>query len=85
MKMTLRALTISLLLSPTMALAQQISVSPDRVFELKIKVSDVNKISNALGKLPYEDVAELIGSLRQQIYEQAQPTDKKPVEKEPEK
>lgn len=72
------ALTLASLIVPTMALAQQpVTVSPDKVFDLKIKASDVNKISNALGKMPFEDVADLIVSLRQQIFIQAQ---EKPVE-----
>lgn len=37
---------------------------------LKIKPSDVDNIGKGLGKLPFDDVAPLIQSLRSQIIEQ---------------
>lgn len=79
-------LVIGLSLLPTLALAQQINVPPDKVFELQIKAIDIEKISKALSELPYKDVADLMASMRQQIFTQAT---QKPVEKvippEPEK
>lgn len=65
---------------PTLCMAQTIQVPPDKIFEIKIKVSDINTISKALGKMPFEDVAELMQSIRQQVFTQAQkPVDEKPI------
>lgn len=47
-------------------------------YTLKVKAVELDKIGKALGKLPYEEVVELIQNLRQQVIEQQQP---KPVEK----
>lgn len=42
-------------------------------YVLKIKPADVDKIGKGLGMLPFNDVAELMQILRQQIIEQQQP------------
>jgi len=72
------ALTICLLLMPTMAFAQ--------VQELNLKVTtpEAELIWKALRKLPVEEVETLMQKIRQQVAEQQNP---KPVEpqKEPEK
>lgn len=64
---------------PTIAMAQM----PTEV-TLKVKTTDLEKIGKALGRLPFDDVAELMQSLRQQVIEQST----KPVDnsnKEPDK
>lgn len=74
-------LILSLLLLPTMALAQ----TPIDTFILKVKPADLDKIGKGLGKLPFEDVADLMQSLRQQVIEQSQPKAVDNPPKEPEK
>lgn len=37
---------------------------------LRVKPADIDKLGKALGKLPYDEAADLINSLRQQIIEQ---------------
>lgn len=39
-------------------------------FIIKVKPADVDKIGKGLGKLPYEEVADLMQYLRQQVIEQ---------------
>lgn len=39
-------------------------------FIIKLKPDDLNKVAKGLGRLPYEEVAELIQNLRQQVIEQ---------------
>ena len=70
-----------LMLSPTLALAQQPTPSE---YILKVKPAQLDVIGKGLGRLPYEEVAELMQSLRQQVVEQQMKVNK-PVEKEPEK
>jgi len=73
-----RLLLLSFCLLPTLALAQQINVPPDKVFEIQVRAVDIEKISKALMELPYKDVADLMASIRQQVFTQAQ---QKPVDK----
>lgn len=73
------ALVFGLLIVPTLALAQnnQPTAAPSE-YVIKIKGVDLDKIGKALGKLPFEEVAELMQILRQQVYEQqskAKPVD----------
>lgn len=78
-------LIAGLCLTSTQLWAQSVTVSPDKILELKIKASDVGKISDALADKPFKDVADLMQSLRQQIFEQVQPKpeDKKDVPSAP--
>ena len=41
-------------------------------YKLTIKSTDLDKLGKALGTLPFNDVADLMASLRQQIIEQQQ-------------
>lgn len=79
----MRALMIAALLTlPTTAWAQQpapLSTVPAE-YNLKVKPADVDNIGKGLGKLPFEEVAALMQSLRQQIVEQQQAQVPKPVE-----
>lgn len=72
-----RLLMIGLLLVPTMVQAQQLPSE----YSLKLKAPQVDLIGKALSKLPFEEVADLMQSMRVQVIEQQQP--KKPVDKEP--
>lgn len=75
-------LTVCLLMLPTLALAQaQPTVVPNE-YVFKIKPADVDKLGKGLAKLPFEDVAELMQSLRSQVIEQQQ---SKPIELPPKK
>lgn len=78
-----KLLILSLLLMPTMALAQ--SVTPTE-YTLKVKAPDLDKIGKGLQKLPFEEVAGLLQDLQRQIVLQ-QTESNKPVEnkKEPDK
>ena len=57
------SLAIAFCVVSSMAFAQQ-------EFNLKLKAADVDLIGRALGKLPYEEVANLVNNLRQQIVDQ---------------
>lgn len=39
-------------------------------YNFKVKAADVEKLGKALGKLPYEEVIDLMQSLRTQVIEQ---------------
>jgi hypothetical protein len=64
-----------LVLSSTVAFAQQptsqsIQQTQVNEFVLRLKPNDVNVLGKALGKLPFEEVSELMQSLRMQIAQQ---------------
>ena len=63
------------------SLAQQ-PTAPNE-FHLTIKSTDVNVIGKALGKLPFDEVAELLQSLRAQIIEQSVPKAVEPATEKP--
>lgn len=66
------------------AFAQQPIVQIPAEYNLKIKPVDVEKLGRGLGKLPYEDVIELMQNLRQQIIEQQEVANKpKPLPTKP--
>lgn len=48
-------------------------------FTLKVAPADIDKIGKGLSKLPFEDVADLMQSLRNQVIQQQQAANK-PVE-----
>jgi hypothetical protein len=58
------SLAIAFCVVSSMAFAQQ------QVFNLKLEAKDIDVIGRALGKLPYEEVANLVNNLRQQIVDQ---------------
>lgn len=60
------ALTIASLFIPTVVYSQQLPAE----FILRVKPVDLDKIGRGLGKLPFDDVVELIQSLRSQVIEQ---------------
>lgn len=65
-----KLLVIGLLLviSHTASYAQQAPTD----YVLKIKAADVDKLGKALGLLPFNEVVDLMASLRNQIIEQQQ-------------
>ncbi len=69
------ALTVALLLVPTLALAQT-PIAPDAPVVLNITIAKADKIWRGLRKLPVEEVEELMNEIRQQVATQTQP---KPV------
>ncbi len=83
-----RLLLLSLLLMPTLALAQQPTpIAPEAPITLSITISKADKIWRGLRKLPVEEVEELMNEIRQQVASQTQskPTEVKPNKPEPEK
>lgn len=72
-----------LLLAAMIAFASPAMAQAPQEFILKVKPVDVDKIGKGLAKLPFEEVAELMQVLRQQIMEQQQPA--KPIEPPQEK
>lgn len=42
-------------------------------YVLKVKPADIDKIGKGLAKLPFEEVADLMQALRQQVFDQQQP------------
>ena len=68
------ATAISMLTFSAMAQQpQSIPPSTPTEFHLTIKPTDVNTLAKALGKLPFEEVADLMQSLRSQIIDQQVP------------
>lgn len=57
-----------LILLPTLSYAQEIK-QPDE-YVLKIKPVDLNVMGKALGKLPFDEVSDLMQNLRVQVIEQ---------------
>lgn len=75
-------LILSLVLLPTLAYAQaQPLTTVPTEYILKVKPTDVDKLGKGLAKLPFEDVAELMQSLRNQIVEQQQLKTPEPTKK----
>lgn len=56
--------------TPIQAQAPQ---APQVEFLLKVTAGELDVIGKALGKLPFEDVAQLLQKLRQQVVEQQKP------------
>ncbi len=73
-----KLLLLSLLLMPTLALAQT-PIAPDTPLTLNITIAKADKIWRGLRKLPVEEVEELMNEIRQQVATQTQP---KPVVEE---
>lgn len=65
-------------LASSMAHAQQAAPQPVAEFTVKLTGAEVDIVGNALGRMPYQDVALIIQKLRQQIVEQQN----KPVDKD---
>jgi hypothetical protein len=83
--MKLLKYSVSILMLSTAAIAQQPNQSPQpKEYVLRLTPDDVNVIGKALGRLPFDDVAMVIQSLRAQIIDQNTP--KQPsTSKEPDK
>lgn len=77
---------IGMLMFSSVAMAQPggnsapLAVVPNE-YVLKVKPADVDKIGKGLGKIPFEEVAELMQSLREQIVQQQQPAKIEPDKK----
>ena len=50
-------------------------------FTLKVTQTDLETLGKALGKMPYDEVAQLITSLRNQVIEQTKPKQSEPEKK----
>lgn len=62
---------VAAIVIPTLVRAQQAPAPTE--FKLTVTNDDVNTIGKALGRLPFDDVAQLIQKLREQIVSQSKP------------
>ncbi len=61
---------------------EEIILSRDKTFNLEIKAVDVTIIEEALIKLPYEKVADLLNDIRLQVFKEIQRQETYPKESE---
>lgn len=67
-------------LTPSFGYAQPAQPAPDKEFTLTVTNAEIAKIGEALGKLPYNEVAPMFFKLQQQVSKQNEQPKTPPVE-----